>query len=201
MHRFAKTLPTKHNENYMAQPFFLWKKAMPNEMIEKIHAAAAVLPVGDATVGTYENRKTDDKIRISNLSWIHYNEQHKEIFDFMQAKIDSINYWHFGFKLTGMEGFQYTRYAPGGHYKYHNDVIAKKEDEQRKLSVVVSLTDPLEYDGGNFLLNAHGDNPRIFKFDKGDIIAFPSYVPHKVEPVQSGGRVTLVAWVVGPKFV
>lgn len=200
MHRFPNTLPVKHNENYMSQPYFLWKKIISDETIEKIHSAANALPQTDASVGSNGNSKVDPNVRISNVSWIHYNDQHKEIFDQIIPRVDSINYWHFGFLLHGMESFQYTRYHPGGHYKFHNDVIAKKENEQRKLSIVVSLTDPAEYEGGRFFLNPTGDVPMQFKFEKGDMMAFPSYVPHKVEPVTSGLRTTLVSWIYGPKF-
>jgi PKHD-type hydroxylase len=135
------------------------------------------------------------------LSWIHYNDKSKELFDFLIDKVDRINYHHYGMKLFGMESSQYTRYPIGGHYKFHNDVVYRKEDSQRKLSIVMGLSSQTEYEGGDFLLMPHGDNPVRIRLDKGDLIAFPSYIPHKVEAITSGHRVTAVGWICGPKFV
>jgi PKHD-type hydroxylase len=80
-------------------------------------------------------------------------------------------------------------------------MTVRQDSIQRKLSIVLALSDKTDYEGGEFKLMPHGVNPNIFKFSKGDLIAFPSWVPHKVEPVTSGKRITLVAWACGPKFV
>ena len=34
----------------------------------------------------------------------------------------------------------------------------------------------------------------------GTVIAFPSYVLHRVTPIESGTRKALVIWVAGPEF-
>jgi PKHD-type hydroxylase len=36
--------------------------------------------------------------------------------------------------------------------------------------------------------------------EKGDIIVFPSFMVHGVEPVTKGKRFTVVTWLVGPYF-
>jgi PKHD-type hydroxylase len=100
-----------------------------------------------------------------------------------------------------MESIQYTRYPIGGHYKYHNDVIFKKEDSTRKLSIIMALSSADAYKGGDLLICPNGDNPTTIRLNKGDLIAFPSYIPHKVTPVTEGNRLTAVSWVYGPKFV
>ena len=191
-------LPRKYNENYFAKPYFLWQKCADDEMIQQFINIGESLSTMEAQVG---GQKVDEKSRISTLSWIGSNEKTKELFEFLTDKIDRINYYHYGMILTACEAIQYTRYPINGHYKFHNDVIARKEDNQRKLSLVMALTDPTEYEGGELLLMPHGDNPLKFKLGKGDLIAFPSYVPHKVTPVTAGNRITAVTWVHGPKFV
>lgn len=198
MHTFPNILPTKYNENYFSSPHYLWAKCGDDDIINKFIDLGESLSTMQAQVGGGE---VHEKSRISTLSWIHHNEKSKELFDFLIDKIDRINYHHYGMKLTGMESVQYTRYPIGGHYKFHNDVIVRKEDSQRKMSIVMGLTSADEYEGGDFLLAPHGDNPKKIRLDKGDLIAFPSYIPHKVNPVTQGNRVTVVSWVCGPKFV
>jgi PKHD-type hydroxylase len=36
--------------------------------------------------------------------------------------------------------------------------------------------------------------------ERGTVIAFPSYVLHRVTPITSGVRKALVVWAMGPKF-
>jgi PKHD-type hydroxylase len=198
MHIFPNPLPTNYNENYFSDSHYIWKNCGDDKIIEKFINLGESLSVMKALVGGGE---VHEPTRISTLSWINYNEESKELFDFLVDKVDRINYYHYGMKLYGMESIQYSRYPIGGHYKFHNDVIARKEDSMRKLSIVMSLTDKDDYEGGDLLLMPHGDNPTSIRLDKGDLIAFPSFIPHKVTPVTSGNRITIVSWVIGPKFV
>ena len=75
----------------------------------------------------------------------------------------------------------------------------------RKISTTISLNDPSEYEGGNleFDLGPH----RTDRFHtcteirpKGSIIVFPSHVYHRVTPVTSGTRYSLVSWSLGAPF-
>lgn len=94
----------------------------------------------------------------------------------------------------------------GGRFpeKYVNDpgMVGKV----RKLSVTVTLNDPLEYDGGNlkFDLSQHAENQQFHTLDdaraQGTIIVFPSFLPHCVTPVTRGKRKSLVIWNLGYPF-
>ena len=69
----------------------------------------------------------------------------------------------------------------------------------RKLSIVVQLSEPNEYQGGD-LQFMYASEPYTAIKEKGSVYTFPSFVMHKVTPVFSGVRRTLVAWVAGPAF-
>ena len=203
MYTFEKTLPTNPDlyEKLQNVWHFHWESCADRDIIDQFIEVGESLPEEDASIGNKNSRTMDSKIRISKVSWIHNNEQSKSLFDFIQDKVDRINYWHFGFALTGMESLQYTRYPLNGHYNFHNDITINRERNCRKLSIVLSLSDKTDYEGGEFQLMPNGINPTTFKFGLGDLIAFPSWVPHKVEPVTDGKRITVVGWVCGPKFV
>ena len=69
------------------------------------------------------------------------------------------------------------------------------------MRILFLLTDPeTDYTGGNFEINT-GGNSEIVPFPKGRIIAFPSFILHRVTPVTSGTRKSIVIWVTGPKFI
>ena len=198
MHIFPNLLQTKYNENYFSQPYFLWEKCADDSILNKFISLGESLPT---TVGSVGNNVVHEDSRLSTLSWINYNDESKDLFNFLIDKIDRINFYHYGMKLYGMQSIQYTRYPIGGHYKYHNDIIVNKDDSMRKLSLVMALTSKDSYEGGDLLISPNGSNPHTIRLDKGDLIAFPSYIPHTVTPVTSGNRISIVAWACGPKFV
>ena len=84
------------------------------------------------------------------------------------------------------------RYNLGGHFETHTDIgpISAK----RKISFTLILND--SYEGGKLKIFGMKEipNPEI-----GDMILFPSYLDHKVEPVTSGVRWVLVGWILGDK--
>ena len=203
MHLFKHTLPTPDTPKpeYYKQNYFYWQNCASNQLVDSIISIGESLEQSDAQIGTsVESSSLVQSSRISNISWIRYNESSEFLFDFITDKIDRINFHHYGMNLHGMEEFQFARYNPGGHYVYHNDIIVNN-GSMRKLSLVLCLSDSSEYTGGDFLLMPYGCNPETIRFQKGDLIAFPSWVPHKVEPVTTGLRRTLVTWVYGPTFI
>lgn len=91
---------------------------------------------------------------------------------------------------------QFTRYeaAAAGHFAWHADVgVLSADGFERRLSVVIMLSDPAEYEGGQFELEGGGSVPLAL----GDVIVFPSTALHRVTPVTAGTRHSLVAWVEG----
>ena len=121
---------------------------------------------------------------------------------------------------------QYTHYGEGQFYKWHQDsdlvsfIIPqirynsgdnKAQDQNliageyiRKLSFTLQLSEPDEYEGGEFDLEISGPNAEkrfeTMKMPKGSIVVFPSYMWHRVRPVTSGVRKSLVGWIMGPPF-
>ena len=76
------------------------------------------------------------------------------------------------------------------------------EKKQRKLSLTVNLSDPTEYYGGDVeflgMMGGVVNNPDLRK--RGTVIAFPSFVKHRVTKITGGERFSLVVWIVGEPF-
>jgi PKHD-type hydroxylase len=73
------------------------------------------------------------------------------------------------------------------------------EISHRKLSLTVQLSDPAHYEGGvlQFMLNQKiVDAPK----ERGTVIVFPSFMMHRVTPVERGVRRSLVGWVSGHPY-
>ena len=83
-------------------------------------------------------------------------------------------------------------------YGWHQD-YGGKIAPSRKLSLVLQLSDPAQYEGGNLQVMTGGEPANVRK-QRGLIAAFPAYTLHQVTPVTQGTRQSLVAWISGPPF-
>lgn len=140
------------------------------------------------------------RIRITQTSWFPQTAETKWIYDRMQGVARALNERAYKYDLRGFsEPFQYTVYqsAEGGHYDWHVDHGPLKV--QRKLSMSVQLSDPGSYEGCDLQFVA-GNKTETAPRDRGTVVAFPSYVLHRVTPITSGVRKSLVVWTTGPNF-
>ncbi len=78
-------------------------------------------------------------------------------------------------------------------------IMAPPTPEPRKLSLSLQLSDPARYQGCDLELS-YGDGVQQAPRSRGTVIAFPSYVLHRVTPIASGTRKSLVIWASGPDF-
>jgi PKHD-type hydroxylase len=141
------------------------------------------------------------QIRRSQVSWLEKNKETAWVFEKLGHIASSLNAQYYRFDLTGFgEALQLTNYdqSEQGMYGWHQD-YGGKNSPSRKLSLVLQLTDPSQYEGGNLQVLTTGQ-PQTVRKQRGLVAAFPSYVLHQVTPVISGNRQSLVAWVSGPAF-
>lgn len=114
------------------------------------------------------------------------------------------NHNAFGFDLAFLQHLQLATYRSErqGHFEWHRDVfwIHPHEAMQRKLTAIVQLSDPSEYEGGDLELDII-ERPKCDMLRKqGTLIVFPSFLHHRVTPVTKGVRHSLVAWMAGPNW-
>jgi hypothetical protein len=143
---------------------------------------------------------------------------------FMWHYIERANRENFLYDLRCIDGesMQYTQYGPGQFYSWHNDAgIAGAYKPQsvgnrqeglasdflnenielvRKLSFVLQLSDPDDYEGGNLQLMDESGKSYFAPRKRGTVILFDSRSMHRVLPVKSGLRKSIVGWTVGPRW-
>jgi len=180
------------------EPFAWWEGAFTDQELgflqQKAREAAQ-----EAQVGTGAGGAVDMNIRRSELNWLYKNEETSWVFSKLSHVVSSLNADFFGFELTGFgEAIQLTNYHENkqGMYGWHQDFGG---GVSRKLSVVMQLSDPSEYEGGNLEILTSA-NPIAMKKQRGLITVFPSWALHQVTPVTKGTRQSLVAWISGAPF-
>lgn len=139
------------------------------------------------------------KSRNSFIRWLYYDNTIGWLYDRMAELVLDTNDKYYQFDLLGFnEPFQFTEYNEGQHYGWHVDMDAGILSN-RKLSVVVQLNNPENFQGGNLQLKI-GNKAREMHLPLGTAVLFPSYILHCVTPITAGTRHSLVSWVSGPAF-
>lgn len=181
-------------------PYAWWEGAFNDQELDWLQAQAKNA-AQQAAAGEYEHGEELLKVRRSRVSWMHSNQENIWVFQKLAHVAASLNVEHYRLDLTCFgEPLQLTHYdqLEQGMYGWHQDYNGKISPS-RKLSLVVQLTDPAEYEGGNLQIMTDG-NPITVRKQRGFIVAFPAYTLHQVTPVVKGTRQSLVAWVSGPAF-
>ena len=152
--------------------------------------------------GGINGNRSRDNVRKSKIAWLGDQYVSEQLF----YSVDLCNKHNWNYDLDGCGDIQYGIYSDGGHYDWHIDDSLEAQSLIRKLSMTVWLNDPGEYEGGEFDIEVKGNGPHrdlryeTLKLSKGSIVIFPSSTWHRVRPVTSGIRKSLVTWFKGPPF-
>jgi PKHD-type hydroxylase len=146
----------------------------------------------NATVGGGGEQHLSKEVRISDVAFINYNEK----FPFLSDRFKELLYPHI--KVKGHElGFenniyQFTEYKIGEFYDWHVDVGVHEGMKNRYCSTVIQLND--NYEGGELQLMTDEETTLTLKRGVGNLFVFLSSITHRVAPVKTGVRYSLVNW-------
>ena len=159
--------------------------------------------------------------RNSKNAWVPTNHWTS---GFVWHYVERANRENFLYDIRNIDGenMQFTQYDVGEFYSWHNDAgischykpvsvgnhhegraqdyLSEKLELVRKLSFVVQLSDPDDYEGGNLQLLAEDGKSYFAPRKRGTVIVFDSRTQHHVLKVTKGTRKSLVGWVVGPRW-
>ena len=181
----------------MVQDYAYWPDLFTAEECDRMLEIGRSLVKEDGVYG--DDAKQNESVRKSKIAWVPNGKDTVIYYQKISQAVIDMNSQFFKFDLSGFfEQLQFTEYtAPGGKYGLHMD--RSYAITTRKLSIVLQLTDPSEYEGGELQLLVSGDTLALPK-ERGTLLIFPSFVMHQVTPVTKGMRNSLVGWVAGPSF-
>jgi PKHD-type hydroxylase len=178
-------------------PFAWWDDAFSDEQLQHLRNVAKSAKE-EAGVGGPQGG-VNPEVRRSKINWVHCHPDTEWVYHKLDDVIGKLNSQFYGFQLSGFnDAVQMTNYSSfnQGGYGWHQDFGSGCA---RKLSLVMQLSDPSSYEGGNLELMV-GDKPTQVEKKIGRIIVFPAWTLHRVTPVTVGTRQTLVTWVSGDPF-
>ena len=181
--------------------YWAWKKAIDEEICDEIvnrhkNFEKATTLVEEENKGTRKN-----KVTFTNQN---------ELYSLLRPYVDSANRqagWNFD--LENSESIQISKYDKDDLYDWHidggSDIHHQENNCVRKLSLILTLTDRKEYEGGEFEIDLGPYAPNRSMIieelnNKGGLAVMPSFLYHRVKPIISGTRHSLVMWVVGKPF-
>lgn len=187
----------KQNKNFQDHVFI--ENAFTPEECAKIIDYGLKIGLYTAEVGEKDKATVTNTIRKSRVAWLRWSPEIDWVFERLTKYAKQINHKHYKFDLSGFfEKLQFTEYlAPDSHYSWHMD-LAEGELSRRKLSLVVQLSSPDDYQGGE--LQFFAEPLKIVPKKHGALTIFPSYMYHRVTPITKGKRYTLVVWISGHPF-
>jgi len=185
-----------------------WDYKIPNvlsdEEIKVIENYAGAYPdqLVKAEVRT-DNDPVDSDYRRSDVMFLHDMEIFSGLYTKVFDTVISVNTTHFRYSLNYAEVLQYSEYHSSelGFYDIHCDTqLRNTSGFNRKISFSILLNDPSEFEGGELLFHTSKE-PYGAGLTKGEMVLFPSFIPHSVSPVTKGVRKSLVGWICGPNLV
>ena len=174
-----------------------------NSVLESIISECNNLTLREGLTG-HEDKSSE--IRKSQIAF--FEDKNIPLNKLMYDIATEVNEEHFGFDINNTQHIQYSVYKESdlGKYDWHIDTnFLNNNFTQRKLSIVLQLSDPADYEGGQLELDVNdygidwGDFQQ-YANQKGSLIVFPSFIRHRVTPVTKGIRKSLITWVTGANF-
>lgn len=165
-----------------------------------IPSQQAVLGVAGTEVDVNMNYRRSQVRFIEKGDW-----RFQKLFDSLWKAAIEANNDFFNVHITKLDYLQFAEYdeSYSGEYKDHHDVFWMNNDPyyHRKITCVVQLTDPDEYEGCNleFVDTLHHPPANEIR-EQGTLTFFPSMFRHRATPIIRGKRYSIAAWFDGPKW-
>ena len=168
---------------------------LSDEICDAIVELGLSLPAAEAGVIGDDEKE----FRQAMVRKIRRSEESATLVDFLGSIIMQINQDQYQFDLQGLRDPEFVEYrANFGHFHWHHDHAIVTEKCVRKLTMVVQLSAPHEYEGGE--LQVAGSPPIGLPRERGMVVVFPAFLHHRVTGVSNGVRRSLVVWAYGPRF-
>ena len=169
---------------------------VPAALCDAAVAEFSAIPVKEASMGIEADVK-DTRTRNTAVCFAPQNHWFGGVL--LQHGVQANKAMQWDFEITANEDVQFASYGPEQHYQWHTDTFfLSGRPTDRKVTVVCLLNDPSEFEGGEFQIRLYQEYAA--PLTKGTMIAFPSFLEHRVVPVTSGLRKSATMWLSGPRF-
>lgn len=174
------------------------KNALSDDQIKQIHSLMnKKKTLNGGLSGGQNNAYRNVQVKSFGADDIDLSFVSEIISDFGQT----VNEKYYNFDIKGFaEPIQFLTYNKGGKYDNHMDINwsdLNTHIPNRKLTIITQLSNTKDYSGGDIKVEVDKVDDFVIPRQKGDMICFPAFLMHKVYPILSGTRHSLVSWLSG----
>ena len=175
--------------------YYKWEGVISSKECEEIITEYKDVELKD---GLTDGGKEDE----ARCALIHFVDRESMLTRMVMSFMTEANERFFRYNMSGAEQVQFAKYEEGGKYDWHMDTINAMDQSIRKLTTVVQLSNPDDYEGGDFQIYNGCKEPEDLNIRKqGSVIVFDSREYHRLTPITSGVRYSLAQWNQGARFV
>ena len=172
--------------NYITTPNFLSKKECEDLLQFSLTKKLRPATIDNDNVVNLKSRKSNIFFYDYSLDFPNLNKKLINIFK------KEVNVKGYNIDFTNNK-FQFTEYTKDGYYNWHEDSGNENEVfSKRYCSMVIQLSD--DYIGGELQIKDENNNEITLERGLGNLFLFYSHITHRVKPVVSGTRYSLVNW-------
>jgi PKHD-type hydroxylase len=172
--------------NYTTIPNLLSKKECEDLLQFSLTKELKPALVGGPNMLNLKSRKSNVFFYDYSLNFPNLNEKLINIFK------KEVNVKGYDIDFTN-NMFQFTEYTKDGYYNWHEDSGNENEVfSKRYCSMVIQLND--EYTGGELQIKDKDGNEITLEKGLGNLFIFYSHLTHRVKPITTGTRYSLVNW-------
>ena len=160
------------------------------EEVDQIIELGDALVLSEGREGRVKNDILDYNIRNSKIAWLHPGKDTWWLFD------RAILMFKSSLPFSTLQSAQYSVYygTEKSHYTWHRDIGGDEIAKARVNVGIIQLSHPSEYKGGVLQIKLEDGEVIDVMKNKGMTTTFPINLLHKVSPVTSGIRKTLIMW-------
>ena len=145
------------------------------------------LKLSQAEIG---NKEKNLEVRDSQISFYIYDNEFPELRKKISETASGLINLK-GFNILFREDLQFTEYKTGQFYNWHKD---NNRYDKRHCSIVIQLNN--QYTGGELeIIDPHKNSIVSLEKGIGNLFVFLSHLEHRVSPVLTGTRYSLVSWL------
>ncbi|CAB4168556.1 Oxoglutarate/iron-dependent dioxygenase [uncultured Caudovirales phage] len=185
------------------KPYYIFDEALPVSLCQAIISMGLEAKQHSADVYKNNGDVHNPEVRNNTIAWLRNDSINELLSEYVKhANVET----GWNFHINSFEIPQFSTYEHGQYYDWHVDMGVEKPTDVafRKLSISVALNET--YTGGDFQIEEWG-SPELNRIKTlhamrttGAVCVFPSFIQHRVTPVEAGIRYSLVGWFRGDMF-
>jgi len=183
--------------------YFYWKNFFSKEQIQHINIICKTnkeKQFHDHPAYSHTHNKTLKKVsNVYAVQWKNIKHKFNDLIN--QIKITNLeNYGYNIFDRLDTDHVLFNTYYKNDFYNWHKD---GSNNPYHDIKFTILINNSLdEYTGGDFQIFSYGGENNINEFNStGSVLMLKSDIPHRVLPIETGTRSSIVLFIKGTKFI